>query len=138
MGNFAKSREVQQQFKANVISHYSEGTMKCQWCSFGDMRALSIDHINGGGARHIKQVGNLYTWLIKNGYPDGFQVLCMNCQWIKRAQRNETAKKHPLPHRYTKRLNEPLFTKEYWNSPEGCQNLETIREIQLILASTLQ
>ena len=80
----------QQRLKRDVISHYSNGTNRCAFCSFDDIRALSIDHINGGGAKHIRSVHNLYEWLIKNSYPLGFRVLCMNCQWVKRAEKKET------------------------------------------------
>ena len=55
-----------------------------------DIRALSIDHINSDGASHRKEVGNgMYRWLLKNNFPEGFQVLCMNCQFIKRETNNE-------------------------------------------------
>ena len=86
------SSERQQRLKRYVIGHYSNGTNSCAFCSFDDMRALSIDHINGGGLKHIRSVHNLYNWLIKNNYPLGFRVLCMNCQWIKRSEKKETRK----------------------------------------------
>lgn len=86
------SAEKQQRLKREVINHYSNGKNRCAFCSFNDMRALSIDHINGGGARHIRSIHNLYGWLIRNNYPLGFRVLCMNCQWIKRAKKKETRK----------------------------------------------
>ena len=74
-----------QKIRLEVIGHYSP-TLKCQGCGFLDMRALTIDHINGGGNKHRKEVGSgydFYNWLKKNNYPKGFQVLCMNCQFIK-------------------------------------------------------
>jgi hypothetical protein len=67
------------------------------------LRALSIDHINGKGAEHLRSIGSIsckgrglggtqfYRWLQRNNYPRGFQVLCMNCQWIKRNENNELA-----------------------------------------------
>ena len=73
--------------KGMVVSHYSKGTMKCIECGFSDMRALTIDHINGGGVAHAKIVGNgtnFYRWLKVHNYPEGYQVLCMNCQFLKR------------------------------------------------------
>ena len=80
--------ERQQKIKKEIILHYAS-EIKCQRCGFSDMRALSIDHINGGGVKHKKKLKLLgfdfYRWLIKNNYPEGYQVLCMNCQWIKRA-----------------------------------------------------
>ena len=76
--------------KLDILSHYSNGTMKCAHCGFDDIRALSIDHINGGGAPHRRKTGNdVYCWLKRNGFPEGYQVLCMNCQLIKRQVNRE-------------------------------------------------
>jgi hypothetical protein len=46
-------------------------------------RFLTIDHINGGGSQHRKKIGHghFYLWLYNHGYPDGYQVLCMNCNF---------------------------------------------------------
>lgn len=70
--------------KEEVIKHYSP-TAICQYpgCDCSDIRALSMDHINGGGRKHKKGAG-LYFWLRNKGYPPGYQVLCMNHQAIKR------------------------------------------------------
>ncbi len=82
--------------KLEVFSHYSEGKPVCNSCGFDDLRALSIDHINGDGAKHRKSMGlkagfQTYYWLKRQGYPIGFQVLCMNCQFIKRAENEENS-----------------------------------------------
>lgn len=79
-----------QQIKRLVLTHYGNGKLACVKCGFIDIRALSIDHINGGGGKHTRNLStSLYRWLIKNGYPIGYQTLCMNCQWIKRVENNE-------------------------------------------------
>lgn len=80
--------------KLKVLSHYSIKTVPvCAHCGFTDIRALSIDHINNDGAedrRKTKGFGTrFYTRLRKNGYPIGLQVLCMNCQFIKKQENNE-------------------------------------------------
>ena len=63
-----------------------------------DIRCLQIDHVHGGGLREkIKIVGkngNLqqYRFIlrqIKLGSKD-YQLLCANCNWIKRYENNET------------------------------------------------
>jgi hypothetical protein len=84
--------------KQSVLHYYSNGTMSCVHCGFSDARALSIDHINGGGTKHrIEVLGanrggtKFYEWLIRNTYPTGFQVLCMNCQFIKKSENKEDA-----------------------------------------------
>jgi hypothetical protein len=88
-----RGQQVVAKQKHDIISHYSKKTMKCARCGFSDMRALSIDHINGGGRKHteeIKKQGTIfYRWLIKNGFPEGFQVLCMNCNYIKKSENKE-------------------------------------------------
>jgi len=76
----------------DVFSHYSP-SLTCQECGFDHPAALSIDHINGGGNAHRREIGvknshQLYKWIKANSYPPDFQVLCMNCQFIKRYEQN--------------------------------------------------
>jgi len=79
--------------KIEAFKHYSP-KLVCSKCGFPDIRALSIDHVNGGGTKHRetdKVVGSdIYSWLRWHNYPEGFQVLCMNCQWIKKFENHET------------------------------------------------
>lgn len=84
------SRVYRARLKRLVLSRYSP-ELKCQTCGHSDIRALSIDHINGGGTKHRASLGvrNIYGWLKKNSYPEGFQVLCMNCQFVKRMEKGE-------------------------------------------------
>jgi len=94
----AKSRY---KLKLEVFSHYSAGQMKCYNCNETDLCVLSMDHIDGGGNNHRKQTGmgcgyRAYQWLKQNGYPDGFQVLCMNCQFRKRYKEPENPTKSQL------------------------------------------
>jgi hypothetical protein len=61
----------------------------CECCGETERAFLSIDHVNNDGAEHRRthrlQTGEqMHRWLIRNGFPDGFQVLCMNCNWGKR------------------------------------------------------
>ena len=68
----------------------------CVKCGFNDLRALSIDHINGGGDKDRREVDKqIYRWLRKNNYPEGYQTLCMNCQFIKRAENKEWRGRYP-------------------------------------------
>ena len=88
-----KAKEARKQLKLEVLSYYSQD-LKCDGCGFSDVRALSIDHVKGDGAKHRKKIGNVdfYRWIKKNKFPEGFQVLCFNCQWIKRVENNEVNK----------------------------------------------
>lgn len=93
------SREYCARYKERTFLHYCNGEIKCQKCGFSDVRALTIDHINGDGAEHRQTVkGSLYCWLHKRGYPLGFQVLCMNCQFIKRTENQEFFKSERYEH----------------------------------------
>ena len=88
-------REYTARLKIEVFKHYSP-TLTCQHCGFSDVRALSLDHINGGGLKHKIEVNvagghSLYSWAKTHGYPPIFQVLCMNCQFIKRQVNGEDA-----------------------------------------------
>ncbi len=70
--------------KEKIIRHYSNGTMKCACCGEDDINCLSIDHINNNGTEHKKETGgHLYWWIKKNNFPEGFQVLCYNCNIVK-------------------------------------------------------
>jgi len=83
------------QLKLEVLTHYGNGGYACVKCGFDDIRALSIDHIEGGGGQHRlalglgKYHGTIYRWLKKNNYPEGYQTLCMNCQYIKKYEMGE-------------------------------------------------
>ncbi len=87
------AREYRQKQKAIVIEHYSNGTNQCKHCGFKDARTLQIDHIEGGGEIHRSKITQyFYTYLIKNEFPSGLQVLCANCQQIKMHNNNERYK----------------------------------------------
>ena len=80
-------------FKKKILRHYSPD-LKCQMCGFDDIRALSLDHIDGGGNEHRRQIdvhsgAMFYRWIRDNNFPEGYQVLCMNCQFIKKKTHKE-------------------------------------------------
>jgi hypothetical protein len=82
-----KNREKTKVLKLKTLTYYGNGTCACVKCGFDNIDALSIDHVNGGGGQHRKNITSVfYQWLKQQNYPDGYQTLCMNCQWIKRKQ----------------------------------------------------
>lgn len=67
-----------------VLHHYGGTPPKCTCCGETIIEFLTIDHINEDGAKHRRKLkSNIENWLIKNDYPDGFQILCRNCNWGK-------------------------------------------------------
>lgn len=66
--------------RRRCIEHYSAGRNTCACCGEAVYGFLTIDHINNDGAAHRKAIGtNLYSHLVARGFPEGFQVLCFNC-----------------------------------------------------------
>ena len=59
----------------------------CKCCGESEKVFLSIDHEGNDGSKHkhpkgYKYSGNvLLRWLIKNNFPEGFRLLCMNCNF---------------------------------------------------------
>lgn len=78
--NQQRGLENRQKNKMTIISHYGG---QCSCCGEIRMEFLTIDHIDGGGHKHrslLKERGTtFYRWVIKNKFPSGFQVLCLNC-----------------------------------------------------------
>ena len=75
-----RSREARLELRKQVMEHYGG---KCQCCKESNIGFLTIDHIDGGGRLHRKNIHNLYRWLRIQGFPPGFQVLCYNCNCSK-------------------------------------------------------
>lgn len=79
------TKKYMEKIKMFCLIHYSGDPPKCISCGIEDIDVLTMDHINGGGTKHRKQFGShIYNWLKKNNYPEGFQVMCFNCNWKKR------------------------------------------------------
>lgn len=95
------SRTSKVRIKRQVFTHYCKSpNIQCRYCGEDDIDILTIDHINGGGNRQQRDMGwtkrggySFYFWLKRNGFPDGYQVLCMGCQYRKR--RKEMAPENP-------------------------------------------
>ena len=78
-----KTKRLYQLCKDQVFAAY--GGYKCACCGETEVMFLTIDHVNNDGNVERKAGlyrGNgtaFYQWLRKQGFPDGYQVLCMNC-----------------------------------------------------------
>lgn len=77
-----KYRKRNQELRLKCLIFYSGNPPECACCGEGHIEFLTIDHINNDGAEHRRQLGvgkSFYRWLIKENFPDGFRVLCYNC-----------------------------------------------------------
>ena len=66
--------------RLEVIYWYSNGTMRCIRCGEDHIEFLAIDHINNNGCKEKKQFkGNIVLSIIRRSFPEGYQILCHNC-----------------------------------------------------------
>jgi hypothetical protein len=81
-----QTRIRRRKIKELVLNHYGN-KCNCPGCDVKEPKFLTIDHIHGGGKKHRKKIGryggDFYEWLVINNFPDGFQVLCFNCNCAK-------------------------------------------------------
>ena len=69
---------------------------RCTRCGFNDFRALQVDHVQGDGFlyKHGRERYDHKDVIEKQIRADvdrkKFQLLCANCNWIKRFEENET------------------------------------------------
>lgn len=65
---------------------------KCKNCGFSDTRALQFDHVNSDGSIDLAK-GIYVSWnhykKILNDDSGIYQLLCANCNWIKRYTHDE-------------------------------------------------
>ena len=87
MDNHARKR-------LSCLEYYGNGKAQCILCGEDRVPALVIDHINGSGAEHRKQLktNNIYRWLISNSFPEGFQTLCANCHAVRHDEERQQQK----------------------------------------------
>lgn len=75
------------QLKREAFDAY--GGSHCACCGESHHEFLALDHIEGGGAAHRRELRRVrgsafYEWLKKEGFPRGYQVLCHNCNLAKK------------------------------------------------------
>lgn len=83
---YTENKVTSQLIRLEVLIHYSGDPPKCQCCGENKLEFLSIDHIDGDGHLHRKEdpsSGKLDRWLKRNNFPEGFRILCMNCNWAR-------------------------------------------------------
>jgi hypothetical protein len=77
------------ELKHIVFKHYSPN-LNCACCGESHFGFLTLDHKNNDGGKHRRELGirgrradYMLKWIIKNNYPNMFQILCYNCNCSK-------------------------------------------------------
>ena len=87
------NREHPERRRKTTLAHYyrmqhqamlAYGGYICVCCGETEPMFLTLDHINDDGAEVRRNLGTLggtklYKWLRDNEWPEGYQVLCLNC-----------------------------------------------------------
>ena len=80
--------------RLEVLYWYSDGKMECAHCGEKHVEFLVPDHIENNGRFEKKLYkGNLILNIIANKFPEGYQILCHNCNTVKES----TLKKRKNP-----------------------------------------
>jgi len=79
--SYPASARKRKSLKKEIISYYGG---RCACCGESEIIFLTMDHVDNNGAEHRREAKissglDFYYWLRRNGYPEGFQVLCWNC-----------------------------------------------------------
>ena len=66
----------------------------CRRCGFSDPRALQFDHVEGKGCQELRKSveekgQRAYYLMIIADKTGKYQLLCANCNWIKKAENGE-------------------------------------------------
>jgi hypothetical protein len=82
-----KTNERHNRRRILVLENYCGGKPHCQCCGENHIEFLSLDHVNGNGNKHRKEIGTggdaLLRYAVRNGFPPDLQVLCSNCNMAK-------------------------------------------------------
>lgn len=90
---------------------------KCVRCGFDDWRALQVDHIDSDGAEERAEKGfrhdsnKWYAHVL--AHPERYQLLCANCNTIKKYESDEMPGPKMLRDKPTHRFNKPRPLKKF-------------------------
>jgi hypothetical protein len=80
-----QSRKSKAMLRQRVLDAYGR---VCVGCGFADERALTLDHVHNNGAEERRSIGErgVYRRALIVENQNDYQILCMNCQFIKRVE----------------------------------------------------
>lgn len=117
-----KARETTARLRAEACSRLGNrcASSTCLWVNEDgtkgctDSRCLQIDHPNGDGAKERRTfLKNSITVYLKKVIenPQDYQLLCANCNWIKRVNNKEHGGATPYSSRRKRRKQKNLVTQ---------------------------
>ena len=84
-----------QNLRHRVLDMYDR---KCNRCGYNDnILALQLDHVNGNGAEERRKLGSqwcVYERALQPEHRTEYQILCANCNSIKRVENKEYKRKY--------------------------------------------
>jgi len=95
--NLGKEKNLK--LKIEVFNHYSGGKIECASCGEDGLEFLETNHVKS--RKEMDHKNNmtgpaLHNRLRKDGFPEGINILCSNCNWIdnleKRRAKNSVSK----------------------------------------------
>lgn len=78
-----QSASWQRYMRWQVLTHYGGNPPKCKCCGESTYEFLCVDHIEGHVGKHIPRGTGTLLQCIRENFPEGFQVLCHNCNMAK-------------------------------------------------------
>ena len=85
----SKSTLQQRELRHRINEKYGGSGVRC---GFSDVRALHIDHVHGGGQKELRGGrggGMSYYYRVLKDTTGKYQLLCANCNAIKRFENQE-------------------------------------------------
>ena len=82
----ARISERNSKLRLQIIKYYSNGVMVCGCCGESIVEFLTIEHTFGkktNNKNYNSDGYHLYSWIVKKDYPNGFEILCYNCNCAK-------------------------------------------------------
>lgn len=85
--------------RMTIIIHYGGNPPKCACCGENAIEFLTVDHINRDGynlrkTKLSQTSAKEYYRIVKEGFPEGIQILCMNCNWARRGKKQHFCPVH--------------------------------------------
>ena len=107
--------------KVEVLTHYGNNKLACVCCGENELSFLTLDHKNGrqphekGSEMNRRKYSgrSLWSYVKREGFPEGYQTLCWNCNSGRQVN------KGICPHKEVKTLPELLEQNRIVSKPYG-------------------